>query len=157
MKKIIIAIVITVIVGITLWLFIPRRSRIENTIRCYDLNGVDFSLSDDTCLEEIADYKNIECSLEINYSLVFGTRLEGTVKIDGTEYNADSRNFNTDNDWIGALLSFDDRISLYLSSDRNYIMLQDAEKEKCYWVGAEDNMGELKKACKSFGLNYYFA
>lgn len=158
MKKVVVIAIIAVVIGVGLWLFIPRRSRMENTIRCYDLNGVDFSLSDDTKLDETVVFKDVECNLEINHSLVFGTRLNGTVKIDDTEYDVDSRNFSIDNGWTGALLSFDDQINIFLSSDRNHIMLQDSREEgKCYWVGADGNMREFKEACKAFGFGSYFS
>lgn len=158
MKKIIIIAVIAIGVGVGLWLFIPRHSSIENTIRCYALNGVDFSMSDDTGLDETVDFKDVECNLEINHSIVFGTRLYGTVKIDGIEYDVDSRNCSIYNDWTGALLSFNDQTYIYLSSDRNHIMLNDSREEgKVYWVGADSNMGELKEACKAFGFGSYFA
>ena len=157
MKKVIIIAIISVVIGVGLWLFIPRHSRMENTIRCYDLNGVDFSLSDDTKLDEAVDFQDVECDLEINHSIVFGTRLYGTVKIDEIEYDVDSRNNSIYNDWTGALLSFNDQTYIYLSSDRNHIMLQDSREEgKVYWVGAEGNMSELKEACRAFGFNYFF-
>lgn len=95
----------------------------------------------------------MECDLEINHSLVFSTRLYGTVKVDDIEYDVDSRNFSTNNGWTGALLSFNDHINIFLSFDRDHIMLQDSREEgKCYWVGADSNMGEFKEACKGFGL-----
>ena len=158
MKKVIIIVIVAAVVGVGIWLFIPCHSSIEKTIRCYDLNGVDFSLSDDTKLEGIADYQDVECNFDINHSLVFGTRIYGTVKIGGTEYDVDSMNFSAYNDWTGALLSFDDLIYLYLSSDRDHIMLQDSREEgKCYWVGADGNMREFKEACKAFGFGSYFS
>lgn len=157
MKKIIIIAVIAIVAAVGIWLLVPRHDKLEQTVRCYDIYAVSgYSEADDGALEGKADYVDIECDFEVTYSIVVKPSIKGKVKIDGIEYNLNSQNVSIDKNWIPATVSAEDQTFIYLSPDRKNIMLFDTKrKEKSvYWVGADNSLGELKKAAEAFDLEY---
>lgn len=154
-KKIIIIAVIAVVVAVGVWLVFPRSDKWEKTLRCYgSTQAYDSEKSDDTSLKELSDYVDVECSFEVTYSFVIKPSITGTVNIGGEEFKLNSQTATSGNGWIPAVVSSEDQTFIYLSSDRKNFMLFDngISKDNSFWVAAEDNFGNLKKAAESFGF-----
>ncbi len=164
MKKIILIASAALILFALIFCLVPRTTVWEGNVRCYNLNGVDLSLSDDTGLEGMTDYIDLQCDFNVSGPL-FPAALKGssgTVKFNDTEYKLSSVNIETDNNWISMSLSgkeFEMNKQLYVSPNEKYILLfcpKELEKEEsaAYWIGPCRNLEDLKTALKDFGLDY---
>lgn len=164
-KKILIISVSALIIVIALLIFClaPRTSVWDDNVRCYSINGADLSLSDDTSLEEMAEYIDVQCDFNVSGPL-FPSSLkgaDGTVSFEGAKYRVTSTTAEADRNWLpmslyGESLEMDKL--MYISPNGKYIMLfypkesEDGNSDAVYWIGCCDNVGEMREALKDFGF-----
>lgn len=154
------------IISALIFCLIPRTTVWNKKVCCYNLNAVDLSLSDDTRLEGMTDFIDIQCDFSISGPL-FPSSLRGgsgTVSFNNSEYQVYSGNIEIDNNWLPMSLTgkkFEMNKQLYVSPNEKYIMLfcplERSEAEggnAVYWIGPCEDIGDLKAALNDFGLNY---
>lgn len=162
LKKIILTAAVVLILSAAVFCLIPRTTVWNEKIRCYNLNGIDMSLSDDTKIDGITDYIDIQCDFSVSGPL-FPSSLRGaggTVSFNGSEYRVTSRNADAGKNLLAMSLSgeeFEMNMQLYLSRSEKYIMLfnpmERSEEEggsAVYWIGSCEDIDDLKTALNDF-------
>lgn len=160
-KGIIIFAVIALAIGAALFCLIPRNDPWQGTVRCYNTAGADFSLPEDTRLDEVLDYVDIECDFAVSHSLVY-TMVRGTLGINGRKYDISGKSGDAPISVRGTLATFhmgsrvEDMLNdVYISPNFKYMMLwygENPEERFDILIGGCETVGELKEAVENYGM-----
>lgn len=169
-KAVLLIIIAAALLAVTAFLLcaIPTETEWHRTVKCFESMSpeIDFSLPDDTKLEDLTDFVEVECDFTVVHTLSYTRIKGGTIRFYDKEYNvSDCVNCTVDRPvtWI-ALNNKNDHPEryptvsdhLFLSHSRKYIELFGSRANgsgSFHRIGGCETIGELKDALKDLGYN----